>query len=98
MKTIRIIFQFIFSLAFAVACWLALSPFFAAVLKNSDSIFEKLSYLAAAFVALAAGCDSAQCSVERIGGALPRVAVAYLRTRRHAARARRSAGRRSPAS
>ena len=52
MKTIRIIFQFIFSLAFAVACWLALSPFFAAVLKNSDSIFEKLSYLAAALVAL----------------------------------------------
>jgi len=52
MRIFRIIFQFIFSLAFAVACWLALAPFFAAVLQNSNSIFENLSYLAAAFVIL----------------------------------------------
>ena len=52
MKIIRLILQFIFSLAFALACWLALVPFFAAVLHNSNRVFESLSYVAAALVIL----------------------------------------------
>ena len=57
MRIITVVFQFIMGLVFAVGCWLALSPFFAAILPNNEDIFTNLSLVATvgvvALVALA---------------------------------------------
>jgi len=52
MYVVRLFFQLIFSLIFALGCYLALYPFFATLLQNSESVFAYFSYVISGLVIL----------------------------------------------